>query len=198
MKTVDYEKMAYGAALFYLGGDRERFIVRHPQLCQYMNATLLKNLHKLQFKFIEEYMQNPGTYINFGTGAGFLEFERPDTDTVEHMTRVKHFNFMREWLKVKTPLQMASVTDDTDKWKHTIVKKYDYATCIRFSPIEFAQSNEELNGYLEKIFSVADNIIIQNLVQPSRAELWIDKYAVAGNENQTITFQISKNNFFYK
>jgi len=127
-----------------------------------------------------------------------LEFERPDTDTVEHMTRVKHFNFMREWLKVKTPLQMASVTDDTDKWKHTIVKKYDYATCIRFSPIEFAQSNEELNGYLEKIFSVADNIIIQNLVQPSRAELWIDKYAVAGNENQTITFQISKNNFFYK
>ena len=193
MKSVDYEKIAFEAAQYFLS-DKESYIVRHPQLAQYCNATLLKMLHKLQAVFAEKHMQNPGTYINFGTGGGFLEFERPDIDTVEHTDRLDHFSPVRNSLKIKTPERMTSIV--REEWSTTISKRYDYATCIRFSPVEFAQNDEELNIYLDRIFTVADNIIIQNFPQVNQPYLWIEKYII--EDGKTRVFQISKNNFFYK
>jgi len=193
MKSVDYEKIAYSTAKYLL--ENREYIIGQPFVCQYCNATLLYHLHKLQFVFSEKYMQNPGSYINFGTGAGFLEYERPDIDTVENVDRIKHFSTLRGMLEIKSPERMTSIK--RDKWNTTILKRYDYATCIRFSPVEFAQSNDELNIYLDRIFGVADNIIIHNIANDKPASLWIDKYQVEETED-TRTFQISRNNFLYK
>jgi len=193
MKSVDYEKLAYDTTGYLLSN--RHYIAEQPFLCQYCNATLLMNLHKLQFEFSEKYMQEPGSYINFGTGAGFLEYERPDIDTVENIDRIKNFSPLRGLLNIKQPERMTSIK--RDKWNTTILKRYDYATCIRFSPVEFATSNDELNIYLDRIFSIADNIIIHNIANPRPAALWIDKYQLEQTQ-ETRTFQISRNNFLYK
>ena len=193
MKSVDYEKMAYGTT-GYLLNNRD-YVAEQPFLCQYCNATLLKNLHRLQFEFSQKYMQNPGSYINFGTGAGFLEYERPDIDTVENVDRWKHFSTLRGMLDIKQPERMTSIK--RDKWNTTIIKRYDYATCIRFSPVEFAETDDEMDVYLDRIFSVADNVIIHNIANPDQPDLWIDKYEVEDTD-ETRTLIVSRNNFFYK
>lgn len=194
MKSVDYERLAYGTTGYLLLN--RQFVADQPFLCQYCNATLLFTLHKLQFEFQMEFMQHEGaSYINFGTGAGFLEFERPDIDTVENSDRWKHFSTLRGTLGIKSPYRMTSIKRET--WVNNIDKKYDYATCVRFSPVEFARTDEEMNKYLERIFTVADNVIIHNIANPRPSKLWVDQFMINQNE-ATRTFQISRNNFFYK
>jgi len=193
MKSVDYEELAYNTTGYLL--NNRHYIADQPFLCQYCNATLLKSLHRLQFKFSEKYMQEKGSYINFGTGAGFLEFERPDIDTIENIDRIKHFSTLRGILGIKTPERMTSIK--REKWSSTVLKKYDYATCVRFSPVEFATSDEEINIYLDRLFSIANNIIIHNIANPKPAKLWIDEYQIEETA-ETRTFQLSRNNFLYK
>jgi hypothetical protein len=190
MKSVDYEKIAYGTT-GYLLNNRE-WVAKMPYLLQYCNATLLKNLHRLQFEFSKKYMQKPGTYINFGTGAGFLEYERPDIDTVENVKRLDHFSTLRGLLRIKKPYRMTGI--QRDRWNTDITKRYDYATCIRFSPVEFSESNEQLNLYLDRIFSVADNVIIHNIANPRPAKLWIDEHEVEETD-ATRTFIVSRDDF---
>jgi len=196
MKSVDYEKIAYNTAKYFL--ENRNYINDLPVLCQYCNATLLYHLHKLQFEFSEKYMQNPGSYINFGTGAGFLEFERSDIDTVEDINKWKHFSFLRGSLGIEQPKRMTSIR--RDKWNTNITKRYDYAMCIRFSPVEYAETDEEIDMYLDRIFSVADNVIIHSLANPNRHNLWIDKYEVEKNETRThiVSRDNFKNHLFYK
>ena len=105
------------------------------------------------------------TFLNIGTGPGFLErlvetHQKVNLESVEWEKQYECFSPIREHLDIKEPFMCTSIYDDFNIYDCD--KKWDYGIAVRFFPLnkKFNNTIEELKTKLFKISKYCNKLII--------------------------------------
>lgn len=156
-------------------------------LFQYCNSSLCKQHAKVAYE-IANRLDLDKSYLNIGTGPGFLEkiIERnsPKTrfHTSEWVEQAPVFERIISHQKVKNYFSMSDITKDDFKIELPSNEKYDYALLIRFFPtnVKWAKTKDRFETLIDKLKPYVDNVMIidhQNNIDQS----WMENFDYLGH-----------------
>jgi hypothetical protein len=175
-KTInknDYKNISFNHLNFCLS-NQNLFVNEHFSIIQYSNPIILDRYFSIARQIYNEVARTPrtNTYLNFGMGAGFLEYYtknygKINLESVEWDQQKEHFSELRKSFNVDD--QLTYTCNDIRNNDFEIFncnKIYDFIILTRFYPINKKYSDtlkaEEILKKLKKYsnkFIIVDNPI---------------------------------------
>jgi hypothetical protein len=153
--------------LAYCLNNPELFTNSNFSTIQYSNVDILKNHRDTSRDIYNALARCPRhfTYLNLGTGIGFLErfikdFGNVNLDSVEWEDQYFQFEDIRKFCEIVPTYKCNDINEDNFKI-FDCNKKYDYILLIRFYPLNKKNNSlKQVKNILNKLKQYSDKVII--------------------------------------